>query len=192
MSITVDTSRTVRVPTALFPALHHALEEMNPTHAAETLRRIGFGLGRDFYQALEARADTVHPGRPLPGISSDEFWELARDLFDELGWGQLRYEASSDGVGAVTATEWVEADVDRQASRPSCHVTTGLLSDLLGRVIDGDVAVLQVECPSQGNANCRFLIGGGETLRHVHRAMREGTDVENVLAEIRNGTPARD
>jgi hypothetical protein len=52
--------------------------------------------------------------------------------------------------------------------QPSCHFTTGVLANILGRAADGEVAVLEVECRSRGDQRCRFLFGGADAVYSVY------------------------
>ncbi|MGH7701834.1 MAG: V4R domain-containing protein, partial [Gemmatimonadales bacterium] len=68
---------------------------------------------------------------------------------------------------------------------PSCHLTSGLLADFLGRVSSAIVGVMEVECMSRGDARCRFLAGAPETMQTVYEGMAQGIGYSTVL-----GVPA--
>jgi predicted hydrocarbon binding protein len=82
---------------------------------------------------------------------------------------------------AVDATEWAEADPSSGTVAPSCHVTAGMLAGLLGRLAGSHVAVMEIECRSRGDEQCRFLAGAPETLQAVYDGATEGKDYRDVL-----------
>ncbi len=88
------------------------------------------------------------------------------------------------GVGALDAHEWVESDPDATAARPSCVFTSGLLANLLGRVCNDEVAVLEVQCRSRGDQHCRFLYGSPDVLDTVYGRIRAGEQVDDTLAAL--------
>ena len=75
---------------------------------------------------------------------------------------------------ALDSTDWAEASERGGAEYPSCHLTCGLLADFLGRMSDGLVAVMEVECRSRGDGRCRFLAGAPETLGTLYERMSQG------------------
>jgi hypothetical protein len=70
---------------------------------------------------------------------------------------------------------------DAKGEYPSCHLTCGLLADFLGRISDGLVAVMEVECRSRGDSRCRFLAGSPETLSTLYERMAQGMSYEAAL-----------
>jgi hypothetical protein len=64
---------------------------------------------------------------------------------------------------------------------PSCHLTCGLLADFFGRLSEGLVAVMEVECRSRGDARCRFLAGAPETLSTLYERMAQGASYTGAL-----------
>ena len=78
-------------------------------------------------------------------------------------------------VLALDSAEWAEAADEGRGEFPSCHLTCGLLADFFGRLSDGLVAVMEVECRSRGDARCRFLAGAPETLSALYDRMAQGS-----------------
>ena len=107
--------------------------------------------------------------------------EVLSQFFAEQGWGALEVTRLADAVLALDSTEWAEAAEDGRGEFPSCHLTCGLLADFLGRLSDGVVAVMEVECRSRGDARCRFLAGAPETLSMVYDRMAQGSSYADAL-----------
>lgn len=176
-------SAATQLPEVGFPAsglhaMRRALEaDLGPESAARALQNAGHSAGDAFY-ALLAGADSV------PDLTASEFWRRLGELFAERGWGQLHFGSEHPGIGSLESTDWAEADPATAALRPSCHFTTGLLANLLGRTAGQDVGVLEVECRSRGDLRCRFLFGGADALGHVYAALRAGRDVASAIAEL--------
>jgi predicted hydrocarbon binding protein len=151
-------------------------EDGSPAEAAGRLRRLGYESGEAFHDALRGRVDAE--SRPLAELGLEEFWRRLADFFGELGWGRLEFQQLHAGVAALESRDWAEAE-GRHSAAPSCHYTTGVLADVLGRVAGDVLAVLEVECRAAGADRCRFLLGGREALERVYESVRGGAaDVE--------------
>jgi predicted hydrocarbon binding protein len=169
----------LRLPAGTLAMLRLALSEgSSPADAAERLRRIGYESGEAFRQALQARGEDG--AEDLGEVSMDEFWARLGRFFGELGWGRLEFEQIHPGVAALESFDWAEAE-GQASGAPSCHYSTGVLADLLGRVAGDDLAVLEVECRSAGADRCRFLLGGQEALERVYLSVRDGASVMEAL-----------
>jgi predicted hydrocarbon binding protein len=78
----------------------------------------------------------------------------------------------------------VEADTQSAASRPSCFFSTGMLANILGNAAGAPIAVLEVECRSQGDARCRFLFGSNEALQTLYERVGSGESIDAALAGL--------
>jgi predicted hydrocarbon binding protein len=156
MALTTVRSPELALPVASLAALREALiVSVGVETAAQALRQGGFAAGDALFRILAGdRAGE------LEAIPADTFWTRLARLFAARGWGHLAYAETHPGVGALHATDWVEAVPEGNSAQPACHFTTGVLANLLGRVAGSDVAVLEVECRSRGDQRCRFLFGG--------------------------------
>lgn len=168
------------LPVASLAALRWALAEaVGDDVAARALQQAGIAAGDAFFQML------THPGGEDPADWDETvFWRRFAELFERRGWGRIANESVHPGVSGLDAFDWVESNPDLMAGRPSCHFTTGLLANLLGRVCKAEVAVLEVECRSRGDSRCRFLYGSPEVLDEVYGRIRSGADVEGSLATL--------
>jgi predicted hydrocarbon binding protein len=174
------------LPVASLTALRRTLDAaVGPDDAARALQSAGVAAGDALYRIL-AQGPGPSNGDPIAPAewSEDTFWRRFTELFERRGWGRLSNRALHPGVGALDASDWVEVDLEAGARRPSCHFTSGMLANLLGRVSGEDVAVLEVECRSQGNERCRFLYGSPAALEVVYGAIRDGQDTEASLAAL--------
>ncbi|HET8654189.1 MAG TPA: V4R domain-containing protein [Longimicrobiaceae bacterium] len=171
----------LQFPDGSLTALHRALaHDRSPAEAAVLARRLGFESGAGFYEALRGGTD----GRDVADESADDFWERLGDFFATTGWGELRFERVHPAVASLSSSSWAEAEPAADAQQPSCHFTTGMLADLLGRVAGADLAVLEVECRSRGDQQCRFLLGGTAALQRIHAALAEGTTFEAAIEDL--------
>lgn len=178
--------QTARAPELALPvpslaAMRTALEdECGADAAARALRSAGFAAGNALHAALASAMD----GLSVDELNADAFWKRLSLLFSSRGWGNLSHSQLHTGVGALEASNWVESVPESGAQRPSCHFTTGLLANLLGNAADSDVAVLEVECRSRGDARCRFIYGAPDTLGAVYQQVRDGSDAEQSIAAL--------
>jgi len=172
------------LPVAALAALRQALaDDVGPDAAAHALRRAGHAAG-DALLAILAAGDGSEPNS-LAELSEAEFWRRLSDHFAARGWGRLSHQAVHSGVGMLESPDWVEANPDFAAERPSCFFTTGMLANILAGVATRPVAMLEVECRSRGDLHCRYLFGAPETLRVVYDAAAAGpSELDTILAGL--------
>lgn len=166
------------LPVASLSALRYSLvQAVGDDDAAHALRAAGYAAGDALFSTLAA-------GELDGNMAAARFWQRLEQLFASRGWGHLRHENLHDGVGALVATDWVEAESDAPAQRPSCFLSTGLFANLLGRAAGADVSVLEVECRARGDRHCRFLFGSPEALDAVYAHVADGQSAEESLAAL--------
>jgi predicted hydrocarbon binding protein len=173
------------LPVASLAAIRHSLTEaVGADEAARALRAAGHAAGDAVYAALTQPfgADPGN-GREPAELQASAFWRRISQLFSTRGWGALNHSAVHDGVASLDSTNWVEAEPGT-TSRPTCHFTTGLLANLLGQAAGADVAVLEVECRSQGDQQCRFVFGAPETIDAMYERIRTGASVSDSIAAL--------
>jgi len=177
-------TRTVAVPAAFFGALR-GLSTTEAT-AVAALRDAGYaagiGLFESFGQWLESQGEL-----PADLLPDDRFGEVLAEFLGAAGWGAVQVSALSEAVMAIDTEEWAEAEGEGGAAVPSCHVGTGLLAGLLGRVADAPLSVLEVECRSTGQPRCRFLVGSVDVMQYVYEAMARGVSYEHAAASAATG-----
>lgn len=173
----------VGLPAAALPDLHRALASgRSAEEAAAVARQIGFATGPAVHRALGERLSFAGT-RSVDALAADEFWTRLSEFFSSGGWGRLAFERLHTGVGALLGEDWIEAE-GRSEGQPACHITTGLLADLLSRVAGSDLAVMEVECRATGDGTCRFLVGSPEALSEVYARIRAGSDYTEALADL--------
>jgi len=172
------------LPVASLAALRRALADaVGHDEAALALREAGRAAAAAFFAALAPRTDSDDDAAAsaLRELPNGRFWTRITQLFAARGWGHLAQTSPHAGVGALSAHDWVEAEPDASAQRPSCFFTTGLLAELLGRVAGDDMAVLEVECRSRGDAQCRFLFGSPDALDALFAELADGRPADAAL-----------
>lgn len=169
----------VRLPPGGLAELRRVIEETSSQGAVRTLREAGRRLAADAALAIADRS-----GKPLPALSLDAFFTELDRYFAQSGWGGLMHEPVNEGIGAIVAKDWAESDPSESRPAPGCHIATGLLAELLSRAAGQPVAVMEVGCRSQGNAECRFLFGSPTTLLLVHKQLAQAGDLEDVLSRL--------
>ena len=178
MTSGADTNRAreVRMPTAGLAAIRRAVQKAgDPDSAARALQRAGVELGRAMYADLAAEEDPA----TLPAGS---FWDTALGALSHRGWGTYTYRARHPGVGELATPDGPE--VEGRGNRPDCFLTAGMIAGLLAGVDVGPVAVLEVACRSQGDAECRFLFGGREAIAGVHAALSRGEALDAAVGAL--------
>ena len=161
--------------------LRASLERDTGLQASTYLQEAGFAGGQELYAEF---ADWLLATRGVerPQDLDVQFLsEVVSEFFAEQGWGKLEATPLGPAVLALDSSEWAEAADEGRGEFPSCHLTCGLLADFFGRLSDGLVAVMEVECRSRGDARCRFLAGAPETLSELYDRMAQGTSYAEAL-----------
>lgn len=164
---------------ALSPKALHALRDRA---GAQVLQEAGYAAG-------ESTCATFT--RWLPGVAGvDDPRDLAAPrladvlsrFFSSMGWGSLAVEPLAEAAFAIDSSDWAEAQPEAQLQYPGCYFTSGLLADVMSRIGDAPLAVMEVECRSRGDAHCRWLVGSPETLTELYQHMAQGADYQQVLS----------
>ncbi len=154
--------------------LRASLERDTGVQAAAYLQEAGFAGGEQLYDVYRAwLADGYRVEQPGE-LDARHLSDVLSRFFADTGWGQISAQPLGSAVLALDSVEWAEASEEGGAEYPSCHLSCGLLADFLGRMSDGMVAVMEVECRSRGDGRCRFLAGAPETLGTIYERMSQG------------------
>jgi predicted hydrocarbon binding protein len=161
--------------------LRSALERDTGPQAASYLQEAGFAGGEELFAEFTTWLKTTRGVERPADLDAQYLSEVLSQFFTEQGWGALTAHPLGQAVLALDSSEWAEASDDGRGEFPSCHLTCGLLADFFGRLSDGLVAVMEVECRSRGDARCRFLAGAPETLSTLYDHMAQGTSYADAL-----------
>ena len=169
------TTRTAALPVEFLAALRTAMS--GGEAGIDGLRDAGFQAGQALFDVMSAWLSDR--GERSPDLLTDErFGVLASDFFEEHGWGAFSLTTISDAVVAIDAPHWIEAEIEGSG----CQISTGLFAGFFGRIADAPLAVLEVECRSNGDGRCRFLVSSVDVLAYVHEAMGRGIPYERAAA----------
>ena len=161
--------------------LRSALERDTGLQASTYLQEAGFAGGEELYaefrEWLLANRGVEEPTQ----LDAEFLSETLSAFFSDLGWGRLEASRLGESVLALDSEEWAESVETGGTEFPSCHLTCGMLADFFGRLSDGLVAVMEVECRSRGDGRCRFLAGSPETLGTLYDRMAQGTGYAEAL-----------
>jgi predicted hydrocarbon binding protein len=162
--------------------LRTTLERDAGLQAASYLQEAGFAGGEamaDAFRAWLAERYGVEEPREL---DAGHFGTTLSQFLSDLGWGTVTVGPLGNAALAIDSSDWAEAQDDPSGEYPSCHLSCGLLADFLGRISDGTVAVMEVECRSRGDARCRFLAGSPDTLAALYDRMAHGMTYLEALS----------
>lgn len=192
--MTVPTQRStpagLRLGRRVIHQLRASLERDAGLNAATHLQEAGFAGGEELYATFAGwLADRRKLQRPAD-LDIKFLGEVLSEFFAEQGWGGLSVVPLGPSVVALDSADWAEALDEPQGEFPSCHLSCGLLADFLGRVSEGLVAVMEVECRSRGDGRCRFLAGAPETLGILYERMAQGSGYLEALAGSASSSPA--
>jgi predicted hydrocarbon binding protein len=171
----------IRLGRKVIHQLRAALERDTGLQAASYLQEAGFAGGEELYAEFARWLVATHGVERPSDLDTQFLSEVLSEFFAEQGWGPLSAQRLGQAVLALDSTEWAEASEEGRGEFPSCHLTCGLLADFFGRLSDGLVAVMEVECRSRGDARCRFLAGAPETLSALYDRMAQGSSYADAL-----------
>lgn len=161
--------------------LRVSLERDTGMQAATYLQEAGFAGGEELFAAYTAWLNTTY-GVARPGdLDAGHLSDVLSRFFAETGWGPLTVQPLGSAVLALDSPEWAEAGDGGGTAYPSCHLSCGLLADFFGRMSNGTLAVMEVECRSRDDARCRFLAGSPDTMATVYDRMAQGMGYEEAL-----------
>jgi predicted hydrocarbon binding protein len=164
----------LRIGRRVLHQLRASLERDAGLQASTYLQEAGFAGGEELYAEFSEWLLATRGVERAPELDVQFLSEVLSEFFADQGWGALTATPLSPAVLALDAAQWAEAAEEGRSEFPSCHLTCGLLADFLGRLSDGLVAVMEVECRSRGDARCRFLAGAPETLSTLYDRMAQG------------------
>ena len=169
----------IRIGRWVLHQLRASLERDTGLQASSYLQEAGFAGGEELYaefaEWLLATRGVERPGE----LDMAYLSEALAEFFTDQGWGALTARPLG-AVLALDAADWAEAG-GGSSEFPSCHVTCGMLADFFGRMSNGLVAVMEVECRSRGDGRCRFLAGAPETLSALYDRMAQGAPYPEAL-----------
>lgn len=160
----------VRLPAETLGALARAARAEDDS-TGRALREAGRRAGAEIAAVLAEEADPAR--EPM-----DTFWAAVRSELAERGLGDARYGLLGSDLAEVLWSGGPEATAGGDGG--GCPFTTGLLAGMLSEAAGTAVAVLEVACGATGEDCCRFLVGDGDRLRAVRRALLAGSDLEDA------------
>jgi predicted hydrocarbon binding protein len=177
-----QTPAGLRLGRKVIHQLRASLERDAGIQAATHLQEAGFAGGEELYEDFARWLKAERKVDPPSELDVQFLGEVLSDFFAEQGWGKLTAMPLGEAVLALDSENWAEALDQPEGQYPSCHLSCGLLADFLGRVSQGQVAVMEVECRSRGDRKCRFLAGAPETLSVLYERMAQGSGYVEAIA----------
>ncbi len=157
------------------------VHDLGDDQGATRLQEMGYAAGTEVYDAfcewLPSRTDIEDPA----DLDASLLPEVLSDFFRSLGWGTVQTARIGTLGLMITTSDWAET-APAAGDGPMCLFSTGMLASFLTALADGSpIAVMEIECRGQGDAQCRFLTGSPETLGSVYEAVSRGEDYRAVL-----------
>lgn len=169
--------REMALPANALISLRQSLRtEAGPLPAIHALHGAGYQAGD--YMARAFFRELPEPPDQLPASA---FWDSFRTFWSRRGWGSLTHDDAHPSLGLLRSDDWAEAGDEAAETQPSCTFTTGMLASLLGRVAEGPIAVLEVECRARGDDECVFAFGSETRVHDLYGELLEGADLRGAL-----------
>jgi hypothetical protein len=180
MSRSAAAPREIAVPVSLFDSLRGELEqEAGTLQTVRALHHAGYRAGLSAAAALDEEA-----GGEAFSLSQAAFWKHLARYFSRRGWGELSHTTPHPAVGLLTSPDWAEARADEVDADASCSFSAGFLSGLLSQLAGGPVAVLEVQCRTRGDRECRFAFGSETAVHELYGMLLDGADLSSALETL--------
>jgi predicted hydrocarbon binding protein len=145
------------------------------------LQEVGYTAGEELYRSFRTWLPTYAEVEEPSELDATTLSEVLSAFFGGLGWGTVRIDRVGTRGLTVVSTDWAESPPAGEG-QGSCFFSTGLLACFFTSLADGTpLAVMEMQCRGQGDAECRFLVGSPDTLTAVYDAMSRGEDYLAVL-----------
>lgn len=167
---------------ALVAIAPRALHTLRDRAGPQVLQEAGYAAGEATYAAFAKWLPGVASVDDPKDLAAPRIGDVLSRFFGTLGWGKVAAEPLADAAFAFDSSDWAEAQPDAHLEYPGCYFTAGLLADMVSRVAESPLAVMEVECRSKGDGHCRWLVGSPETLTALYEKMSQGTSYQQVLA----------
>lgn len=155
--------------------------ELGADAGVAKLQEVGYAAGEELYRNFRDWLPTYTDVEDPAELDAEALSEVLSAFFGGLGWGTVRTERVGQRGFTVISTDWAESPPASE-SQGSCFFTTGLLACFFTSLADGSsLAVMELQCRGQGDADCRFLVGSPDTLTAVYEAVGRGEDYAAVL-----------
>jgi predicted hydrocarbon binding protein len=179
----LGTTALSAIPRASLTTLRASLVRDLGDGFAAVLQEAGYAGGDAVFAAFKSWCGANGLGAP-EALGYASFQQAAARFFADTGWGTVTLEPLGDAAVAFDSADWGEADPAAAMPYPSCYYTAGMLADLFGRVADGEIGCLEVECRSAGAARCRFLLASPDVIAHVYKRLTENVGYADALKEL--------
>lgn len=180
MSRSAVVPREIAVPVSLFESLRAELEqEAGTLQTVRALHHAGYRAGLSAAASLDDEA-----GGEAFALSQTAFWQHLGRYFSRRGWGEVSHASPHPAVGLLTSSDWAEARADEGDADGSCSFSAGFLSGLLSQLAGGPVAVLEVECRTRGDQQCRFAFGSETAVHELYGMLLDGADLSSALEAL--------
>ncbi len=183
MTFALGTSALSAIPRASLLTLRTSLVRDLGDGFATVLQEAGYAGGESVLAAMRDWCAANGLGAPET-LAYSQFQVAAIRFFADTGWGTVSLAPLGDAAVAFDSADWAEADPAAAMPYPSCYYTVGVLADLFGRVADGPLQCLEVECRAAGAERCRFLLASPEVIGQVYQRMTQGVAYAEALSEL--------
>ncbi len=183
MTFTLGKSALSAIPRASLTALRTSLVRDLGNGFATVLQEAGYAGGESVFAGMRDWCAANGLGAP-ESLPYAQFQQAAARFFADTGWGNVSLEPIGDAAVAFDSHDWAESDPASVMPFPSCYYTAGMLAELFGRVADGPLQSMEVECRSHSGERCRFLLASPEVIAHVYQRLTEGVAYTDALCEL--------
>ncbi|MEM1416480.1 MAG: V4R domain-containing protein [Myxococcota bacterium] len=180
--------RMLTMPEDFLTGLHAGLEDETGQAAPVILYTVGKFWGRQFAKnhAQEIRSFYKKDAEELPTAF---YLHVLRRAWGLYGWGHLdlSFEHQEHGFIEAIVDGALYSDAVGNVGRTTDHLVAGALASITSHIAGRDLECVEVACKSQGDAQCRFLVGMSQRVDTVSQWVQQKRSASEILASVSAG-----
>jgi predicted hydrocarbon binding protein len=168
--------------------LINSLEEELGDTAAATMYAIGDEWGQRDALCFEERFEKEFDC-PMRQANLAFLLETWWRPFCAQGWGRWQIDLSDrhQGFMLISLFDSVVAQTLGQVGKPVCFLYAGLFAGFFTELVRKPLKCLEIQCYSQGNNHCKFLLSGQERINAASRWLTAGATAKEIEQRLKQG-----
>jgi len=181
-------TRMLTLPEDLIVGLHRGLEDETGAAAPIVLYSIGRWWGRQFARQHEGEIRRFYR-RDIGDLPLAFYLQVLRRVWGLFGWGQLdlSFDLQERGFIEALVDGALYSESIGNIGRTSDHLVAGVLASLVSALSGRDLEAVEIACKSQGDPQCRFLIGLSSRTAVISNWVTQKRKADEILESVRDG-----
>ncbi|MEM6961871.1 MAG: V4R domain-containing protein, partial [Myxococcota bacterium] len=180
--------RLLALPEDLITGLHRGLEDEAGAASSVILYSVGRWWGSQFMKQHEAEIRSFY-NRDTKDLPLGFYLHILRRVWGLYGWGSLdlSFDLKEKGFLETIVDEAIYSASVGNIGRPTDHLVSGLLASIVGKLAGRELEAVEISCRSQGDPQCRFLLGQASRIQVVGTWVSQKRAPDDILSAIAGG-----